>query len=175
MDPSVCVYKAGFIHSEKTGNVDLYFFAGWSHSFNAPCLGTCLTFRFRRLPVGPDRCLESQCRQVSHTLLVKAAIYCRRLAGRLRCDGAIPCNITAATPHKSLPCSEAKFSAPITDFCREYLPRRVAHSVATKTTCEAQKARIRFAPVLLIPKSSLNAKCIVAINASKVDIAGVSL
>jgi hypothetical protein len=46
---------------------------------------------------------------------------------------------------------------------------------ATRVAFETLKARMISAPVLLIPKSGQDAKFIVAINASKVGIAGVLL
>ena len=46
----------------------------------------------------------------------------------------------------------------------------MAHSVATRAAFETLKARMISAPVLLIPKSSQNAKFVVVADASKVGI-----
>ena len=62
-------------------------------------------------------------------------------------------------------------SAPLTDLCRQFLPGRVVHSDTTRAAFETLKAIMISAPVLLIPKSGRGAKFIVAIDASKVDIA----
>ncbi len=51
----------------------------------------------------------------------------------------------------------------------------MAHSVATRAAFETLKARIIYAPVLLIPKSGPNTSFVVATYASKVGIAGVLL
>jgi len=66
-------------------------------------------------------------------------------------------------------------SAPLTDLFRKLLPGRVVHSDTTRATFETLKARITFAPMLLIPKSGQEAEFIVATYASKVGIAGVLL
>ena len=63
----------------------------------------------------------------------------------------------------------------MTDLCRKSLPRRVVHSDTTTAAFETLKARIIFAPVLLIPKSGQEAEFVVATDAGKVGIAGVLL
>jgi hypothetical protein len=69
----------------------------------------------------------------------------------------------------------ADYSAPLTDLCRKSLPGRVVHSDTTTADFETLKARMISAHVLLIHKSGLDAKFIVAIDASKVGNAGVLL
>jgi hypothetical protein len=66
-------------------------------------------------------------------------------------------------------------SAPLTDLYRKSLPRKVAHSVATRAAFETLKARMISVPVLLIPKSGQDAEFVVATYAIKVGIAGVLL
>jgi len=44
-------------------------------------------------------------------------------------------------------------SAPFADFCRKYLPRKVAYSVATSDAFKTLKAMMISPAVLLIPKS----------------------
>ena len=67
------------------------------------------------------------------------------------------------------------FSAPLTDLCRKSLPGRVVHSDTIRVAFETLKARMISALVFSIPKSGEEAKCVVATDASKVDIAGVLL
>ena len=67
----------------------------------------------------------------------------------------------------------ADCSAPLTDLCRKSLPGRVVHSDATRAAFETLKARMSYAPVLLIPKSGQDAEFIFATNATKVGFAGV--
>jgi len=71
--------------------------------------------------------------------------------------------------------SFADCSAPLTDLCRNSLPRKVAHSVVTRAFLETLKARLIFAPERLIAKSRQDAKLVVARDASKVGIARVLL
>jgi hypothetical protein len=63
---------------------------------------------------------------------------------------------------------------PLTDFRQKSLPGKVAH-VFTRAAYETLKVRMIFAPVFLIPKSSKDAKFIVATDSSKVGIAEVLL
>ena len=64
----------------------------------------------------------------------------------------------------------------MTDLCRKLLPGRVVvHSDNAKASFETLKARINYAHVLLIPKSSPEAELVVTTDASKVGIAGVLL
>jgi len=60
-------------------------------------------FSFPKAPRRTGSVPWLRCRCRSRTLPGRSAIYCRILAGRLRCDGAVPCNLAAATPQKSLP------------------------------------------------------------------------
>ncbi len=69
----------------------------------------------------------------------------------------------------------ANCSAPLTDVCRNSLPGKLARSDATRAAFETLKARMIFAPVLLIPKTGRDAEFVVATNASKVGIAGALL
>jgi hypothetical protein len=69
----------------------------------------------------------------------------------------------------------ADCSAPLTDLCRKSLPRKAAHSVATRATFETRKARKISAPVLRIPKSDPDTEFVVATDTSKVGITGVLL
>ncbi len=64
-------------------------------------------------------------------------------------------------------------SAPLTNLCRKSLPGRVVHFDSTRAAFETLKARMISAPVLLIPKSGRDTEFIVAIDASKVGVAGV--
>ncbi len=61
------------------------------------------------------------------------------------------------------------------DLCRKSLPGRVVYCDPTKVAFEIFKARMISAPVLPIPKSGRDAEFIVAIDASKIGIAGVFL
>jgi len=63
--------------------------------------------------------------------------------------------------------------APLTDMCRKNLPGNVVHIEATKADFETLKARMISAPVLLIPKTRRDVEFVVAIDASKVGIAGI--
>ena len=69
----------------------------------------------------------------------------------------------------------ADCSASLTDLCRKSLPGRVVHSDTTRDGLETLNARIISAPVLMIPKSSLEADFVAATYASKDGIAGVLL
>ena len=51
----------------------------------------------------------------------------------------------------------------------------MVHTEATKVAFETLKARMISAPILLIPKAGHDAEFVVAIDASKVGIAGVLL
>ena len=66
-------------------------------------------------------------------------------------------------------------SASLTDLCRKSLPGRVVRSDTTRAAFETLKARMISGLVLMIPKFGQDAEFIVAIDASKVDIAGVLL
>jgi hypothetical protein len=67
-------------------------------------------------------------------------------------------------------------AAPLTYMCRKNLPGNVVHSNATKIAFETLKSRMIIAPaVLLIPKMGHEAEFVVAIDVSKVGIAGVLL
>ena len=59
--------------------------------------------------------------------------------------------------------------------CRKNLPGNAVHTEAIKAAFETLKARMISAPVLLIPKARHDAEFVVAIDASKVGIAGVLL
>ena len=59
--------------------------------------------------------------------------------------------------------------------CRKNLPGTVVHTETTKDAFETLKARMIFAPVLLIPKAGNDAEFVVATDASKVGIARVLL
>jgi hypothetical protein len=60
--------------------------------------------------------------------------------------------------------------------CRKRLPSNDVHSEATKAAFETLKARMIFAPVLLIPKAGHDAEFGVAADASNnIGIAGVRL
>jgi len=63
----------------------------------------------------------------------------------------------------------------MTNVCRKSLPGRVAPLATTKAAFETLKMRIIFVNVLPTPKSAQEAKFVVAMNASEVDIAGVLL
>ena len=67
------------------------------------------------------------------------------------------------------------YAAPLTDMCRKHLPCNVVPTEATKVVFETLKARMIFAPVLLIPKAGHDAEFVVATVASKVGIDGVLL
>ena len=57
--------------------------------------------------------------------------------------------------------------------CRKNLLGNVVHTEATKAGFETVKSRMISAPVLLIPKMRHDAEFVVAIDASKIGIAGV--
>ena len=59
--------------------------------------------------------------------------------------------------------------------CRKNLPGTVVHTETTKVAFETLKSRMISAPVLLIPTMGHEAEFVVAIDASKVGVAGVLL
>ncbi len=64
-------------------------------------------------------------------------------------------------------------AAPLIDMCRKNLPGNVVHTERTKAAFETLKSRMISAPILLIPTMGHEAEFVVAIDASKVGVAGV--
>jgi len=99
MPLSACVFMLSLARQRLRGPCLFEILPDFSCSKAPPRTGSVPWLRFRRR---------------SRTLPDRAAIYCRGLAGGLRCDGAVPRGLTAATSQKSLPYRAAPpYSLPV--------------------------------------------------------------